>query len=141
MRRTIIASLLALALFAVRAEAQGKKGKGDKEPEFQGRSLSSWVADLKGLAPYTRNRAAYAIGGMGADARPAVPALIEALKDPEAAVRYPVCIALREIGPAAKEAVPALTETLDDRNDDVAAMARQALIKITGEDPRPLGNE
>ena len=78
---------------------------------------------------------------MGSDARPAVPALIEALKDPEATVRFPVCVALREIGPAAKDAVPALTETLDDRNDDVAAMARKALIKITGEDPRPQGSE
>ena len=138
MRRTIAASLFVLALFTVRAEAQGKKAK---EPEFQGRTLSAWVADLKGAAPYTRNKAAYAIGGMGSDARPAVPALIEALKDPEAAVRFPVCVALREIGPAAKDAVPALTQTLDDRNDDVAAMARKALIKITGEDPRPQGSE
>lgn len=138
MRRTLSISLLALALITVRVEAQGKK---HKEPEFEGRSLSSWIGDLKGLAPQTRNAAAYAISGMGADAKPAVPALIEALKDPEAAVRFPVCIALREIGPAAKEAVPALTEALDDRNDDVSAMARQALIKITGADPRPLGNE
>ncbi len=138
MRRTLLTTLLVLGLVTVRAEAQGKKAR---EPQFQGRSLSSWVADLKGAAPYTRNAAAYAIGGMGADARPAVPALIAALKDPEATVRFPVCIALREIGPAAKDAVPALTEALDDRNDDVAAMARKALIKITGEDPRPLGNE
>jgi HEAT repeat protein len=134
MTRTIFAGLLALSLFTARAEAQGKKAK---EPQFQGRSLSSWVADLKGAAPYTRNAAAYAIGGMGPDAKAAVPALIVALKDPEAAVRFPVCIALREIGPSAKDAIPALTETLDDRNDDVAAMARKALIKITGEDPRP----
>jgi HEAT repeat protein len=138
MRRTLTATLLALTLVAAHAEAQAKR---HKEPEFQGRSLSSWVADLKGAAPYTRNKAAYAIGGMGADAKPAVPALIEALKDPEPTVRFPVCIALREIGPEAKEAVPALTAALDDRNDDVAAMARKALIKITGEDPRPLGND
>lgn len=132
--RTLSTSLLALALFTARAEAQGKHGK---EPKFQDRTLSSWVADLKAAAPYTRNAAAYAIGGMGAEAVPAIPALIEALKDPEPAVRFPVCIALREIGPDAKAAVPALTEALDDRNDDVAAMARKALIKITGEDPRP----
>jgi len=139
MRRTLITSLLAVALFTVRAEAQGKK---HKEPEFEGRSLSAWIADLKdAAAPYSRNAAAYAISGMGAEALPAVPALIAALKDPEPTVRFPVCIALREIGPAAKDAVPALTEALDDRNDDVAAMARKALIKITGEDPRPLGNE
>ena len=74
---------------------------------------------------------------MGPAGKAAVPALIDALSDPEATVRFPVCIALREIGPDAKEAVPALTLALDDRNDDVAAMARKAIIKITGEDPRP----
>lgn len=139
MRPAMIASLLALSLVTARAEAQSQK---PAEPEFQGRSLSSWVADLRdAAAPYTRNKAAYAIGGMGADARSAVPALIAALQDPEPTVRFPVCIALREIGPDAKAAVPALTEALDDRNDDVAAMARKALIRITGEDPRPPGSE
>lgn len=138
MIRPFVTSLIALSLFAARAEAQGPKAK---EPEFQGRSLTSWVSDLKALAPYSRNAAAYAIGGMGPAAKAAVPALIAALDDPEATVRFPVCIALREIGPAAKEAVPALTKVLDDRNDDVAAMARKALITITGEDPRPPENE
>jgi HEAT repeat protein len=134
MTRPLATSLLALAMLAGRAEAQGPK---PREPEAQGRSLSSWVADLKALAPYSRNAAAYAISGMGPAAKAAVPALIEALNDPEASVRFPVCIALREIGPDAKAAVPALTQALDDRNDDVAAMARKALIAITGVDPRP----
>jgi HEAT repeat protein len=130
-----VAALGLALLVAPPAFAQGSS----VEPTFQDRPLSAWVEDLTGLAPYTRNRAAYAIGGMGAAAAPAVPALIKALSDPEPAVRFPVCIALREIGPAAKEAVPALMKALDDRNDDVAAMARKALIKITGEDPRPTG--
>lgn len=133
--RTLRVTLLALALGAAGLSAQAAK-----EPEFQDRPLSAWVEDLHGMAPYTRNQAAYAIGGMGPAAKSAVPALIEALKDPEATVRFPVCIALREIGPDAIAAVPALREALDDRNDDVAAMARKALIKITGEDPRPLGD-
>ena len=134
MVRPFAASFLTLCLLSSMAEAQSKRAK---EPEFQGRSLSSWVADLTAQAPQTRNAAAYAIGGMGPAAKPAVPALIAALDDPEPVVRFPVCIALREIGPEAKEAVPALTKALDDRNDDVAAMARKAIIKITGEDPRP----
>lgn len=123
-----------LALAASRGEAQKAK-----EPSFDGRPLSSWIADLNALAPYTRNAAAYAIGGMGPSAKAAVPALVGVLKDQDApaTVKYPVCVALREIGPDAKDAVPALTQTLDDRNDDVAAMARQAIRAITGEDPRP----
>jgi len=136
--RTLRVTLLALALGATGLSAQA--GRAPKEPEFQDRPLSAWVEDLHGMAPYTRNQAAYAIGGMGPAAKSAVPALIEALKDPEATVRFPVCIALREIGPDAIEAVPALREALEDRNDDVAAMARKALIKITGEDPRPFGD-
>jgi HEAT repeat protein len=134
MIRPFTLSFVALCLLSARVEAQGKK---PKEPEFDGRPLSSWVADLKGTAPQTRNAAAYAISGMGPAAKSAVPALIAALDDPEPVVRFPVCIALREIGPDAKEAVPALTKALDDRNDDVAAMARKAIITITGEDPRP----
>ncbi len=135
MIRPMITSAVVIAVLATGVEAQTRK----KEPQFDGRPLSSWVADLKADAPYTRNTAAYAIGGMGPAAEPAVPALIAALKDPEAAVRFPVCIALREIGPAARDAVPALTETLEDRNEDVSAMARKALISITGSDPRPFG--
>ncbi|HTG83460.1 MAG TPA: HEAT repeat domain-containing protein, partial [Gemmatimonadales bacterium] len=69
---------------------------------------------------------------IGPAAAPAVPALIEALQDQEASVRFPVCVALREIGPAASAALPALEEALDDRNDDVAAMAKKAITAIKG---------
>lgn len=106
------------------------------EPFLDGRPLSAYLVDLaEAAAPLTRNNAAYSIARMGPAAKSAVPALIKALKDPEPAVRFPVCIALREIGPDAKDAVPALKEALEDRNEDVAAMARRALITITGEDP------
>ncbi len=136
MLQRLTASSFLLVLLVTNAEAQ--TSPMPVEPEYDGRPLSSWLVDLKtAAAPYSRNAAAYAIGGMGPAAKAAVPALIEALDDLEATVRFPVCIALREIGPDAKDAVPALTKALDDHNEDVAAMARKALIKITGEDPRP----
>ena len=53
-----------------------------KEPVSDGRTLSEWIADLKGLAPQTRNAAAYEIASMGPQAAAAVPALIVALDDP-----------------------------------------------------------
>jgi len=139
MHRSLLITVAALTALTGRIEAQGKKSA---EPAFQGRPLSSWVADLKARAPYTRNAAAYAIGGMGASAKAAVPALIAVLEDSTEvpAVRFPVCVALREIGPDAKAAVPVLTQTLDDRNDEVAAMARKAIKSITGVDPRPPEN-
>ena len=102
-----------------------------REPVSGGRPLSQWIAELKAPAPQTRNAAAYEIAGMGADAAAAVPALIEALDDPIAAVRYPVTIALLEIGPAAKAAIPRLRQMMDEEiNDEIAASARRALKRI-----------
>lgn len=134
-RHTLIA-IAALTLLATRTEAQGKPAK---QPEFDGRPLSAWIEDLKAPAPQTRNAAAYAISGMGPAAAAAVPALVRALENPDElpTVRFPVCIALREIGPEARDAVPALTVLLDDRNEEIAAVARKALKAITGTDPRP----
>jgi HEAT repeat protein len=101
------------------------------EPVSGGRPLSEWIADLKGLSPQTRNAAAYEIAGMGPAAAAAVPALIEALDDASAAVRFPVTVALMEIGPAAKAAVPRLQTMMDEEiNDEIAASARRALRHI-----------
>ena len=112
------------------ARAQTATAKTD-EPVSGGRPLSEWIADLKGLSPETRNAAAYQIAGMGPAAAAAVPALIEALDDPIAAVRFPVTVALMEIGPAAKAAVPRLKTMMDEEiNDEIAASARRALRHI-----------
>ena len=123
--------LLARTLLGSPVAAQQKSKT--KEPVFDDRPLSSWIKDLKAPAPQTRNAAAYVISGMGPEAAPAVPALIEALDDPEAVVRFPVAVALREIGPAASAALPKLRLLLDDRSEDVAAMARKAIEAISGE--------
>jgi HEAT repeat protein len=119
-----------LLLLTAVAQGQGTVPK-PQEPVSSGRTLTEWIADLKGLAPQTRNAAAYEIAGMGPAAAAAVPALIEALDDPIAAVRFPVTIALLEIGPAAKAAVPRLVTMVDEEiNDEIAASARRALRHI-----------
>src|SRR4051812_36232767 len=123
---------LAVTLAAGPLAAQG--AATDKEPVSHGRKLSEWIADLKAAAPQTRNAAAYEISGMGPAAAAAVPALIEALDDPEASVRFPVTVALAEIGPAAKAAVPKLKKMMDEEiNDEIAAAARRALKRIQPE--------
>lgn len=106
-----------------------------KEPMSHGRTLSQWIAELKGAAaPQSRNAAAYEISGMGPAAAPAVPALIEALDDNAATVRFPVTVALGEIGPAAKDAVPRLVKLMDeDINDEIASAARRAIRHIQPE--------
>jgi HEAT repeat protein len=119
----------ALAIISI-AGAQTKPA-GPREPVSSGRPLSAWIADLRAPAPESRNAAAYEIAGIGPAAAAAVPALIEALDDPIAAVRFPVTVALLEIGPAAKAAIPRLRQMMDEEiNDEIAASARRALKRI-----------
>ena len=121
---------LAAAVLGLTSIASAQ-GAATKEPVSDGRTLSEWVAELKAAAPQVRNAAAYEISGMGPAAAPAVPALIEALDDPEASVRFPVTVALAEIGPAAKAAVPKLKKMMEEEiNDEIAAAARRALRRI-----------
>lgn len=131
--RTFGPLVLALLLFGNAAHAQGATNKS-REPVSNGKTLSQWVADLKAPAPLNRNAAAYELAGMGPAAAPAVSALIEALDDPEASVRFPVTVALGEIGPAAAAAVPRLRQMMEeDINDEIAAGARRAIRKIKPE--------
>jgi HEAT repeat protein len=127
-KRTLGSLTAAVFIFSSSAWAQGT---ASKEPVADGRTLTQWVADLKAAAPQSRNAAAYEISGMGPAAAAAVPALIVALDDPEASVRFPVTVALGEIGPAAKDAVPRLKKMMDEEiNDEVAAAAKRALRRI-----------
>jgi HEAT repeat protein len=121
----------AILLLTSTASAQGA---ATKEPESDGRTLTQWIADLKAPAPQTRNAALYEISGMGPAAAPAVPALIIALDDPEATVRFPATVALAEIGPAARAAVPKLKQMMEEEiNDEIAAGAKRALRRIQPE--------
>ncbi len=122
---------LAAAVLLLAPRAWGQAAAAANEPVADGRRLSEWVADLKAQAPQTRNAAAYELSGMGPAAAPAVPALIEALSDPEPTVRFPATVALGEIGPAAAAAVPTLKKMMDEEiNDEIAAGAKRALRRI-----------
>lgn len=68
-----------------------------------------------------------ALGRIGT---PAVPALSEALADPDASVRIEACRALAYMGPKAKDAVPPLTQTLGDPEESVRLEAARALGQI-----------
>lgn len=131
--RVLGSLLLTLLLWSPASWAQASSST-EKEPVSDGRTLSEWVADLKAAAPETRNAAAYEIAGMGPAAAAAVPALIEALEDPIAAVRFPVTVALGEIGPGAEAAVPRLRLMMEEEiNDEIAAGARRAIRRIKPE--------
>ena len=139
MRSNIRRLLFTAALLTTSASSAAQAQKKAKEPEYDGKPLTYWIKELKADAPQSRNAAAYAISGMGAEGKPAVPALMAALSNPteQNVVRFPILVALREIGPDGKAALPAIEPFLDDRNDEIAAMARKAIKAITGTDPRP----
>ena len=127
--RALGALTLIIALTTGGASAQN--AAGGQEPVSRGRPLSEWIADLKAAAPATRNAAAYEIASLGPAAKPAVPALIEALDDPNATVRFPVTVALGEIGHDAEAAVPRLKQMMfEEINDEIAAAARRAIRHI-----------
>jgi HEAT repeat protein len=132
--RALGSLLLTITLTTSAAHAQGSPAKTKSEPVADGHTLSEWIADLKAAAPVSRNAAAYEIAGMGPSAAPAVPALIAALDDEIAAVRFPVTVALGEIGPAAEAAIPRLKQVMEeDMNDEVAASAKRAIKRIKPE--------
>jgi HEAT repeat protein len=82
--------------------------------------------------PDVRVKCARGLPLIQADAKTAVPALIEALKDANAEVREASVFGLGKYGPAAKEAVPALREIEQDPDPDVREAVTKALSRIQG---------
>jgi HEAT repeat protein len=78
--------------------------------------LTEWIAKLDDPDPGVRLAAAYALGEMGPDAKPAVARLIRALKEAEPALREFSAAALGRIGPDAKAAVPALIAAMEEED-------------------------
>jgi HEAT repeat protein len=93
----------------------------------EGKSIDELQTMLADADPEVQARGAFGLSRHGADARPAVPALIEALKRPTPLVRQNAALALGTIGPSAESAVPALTEALGDPE---WAVRRQAALSL-----------
>jgi HEAT repeat protein len=89
-----------------------------------------YAGDLRSSLPAVRRQTAVRLGRIGD--RSAVPALVEALKDPETGVRREAAKALGAIKDA--RAVAALVEALGDRDTNVRLYAAYALGEI--KDPK-----
>src|SRR5689334_9233719 len=101
-------------------------GCGSKAP-YEGKSIRQLENMLKSAHPAVQAQGAFGLSRFGAEARTAVPALVEALKSPHALVRQNAALALGQIGPEAAEAVPALVELL---RDPEWAVRRQAALSL-----------
>jgi len=76
-----------------------------------------------------RRMAAEALGGIGPDAKPAIPALAEALKDTDEAVRLAAVEALAGIG-AERPTIVALVEAMKDKSHKVKKRSIEVLGNI-----------
>ncbi len=108
------------------AVRQLKEGGAEAVPVLE------WVVKSGGPAE-ARWEAADVLGQIGPDARPAGPALVAALKDPDPRVREVTVQALGELAPDVPGAVPALVELFPD----VKAIRAVAEFKEAGADAVP----
>lgn len=91
------------------------------------KSVPELILDTKNEVGTTRAQAAVALGLKGAQAKEAVPALINLLSDDKAYVQNRAMEALSKIG---KDAVPGLLEALKSKNEATRFYAAHTLGKI-----------
>ena len=111
LRRTVISLGVAAAVGSLAAIGVDPRGgaRGDVRlkdqrpsgPLYAGRRLSEWTSLLREGNEFQRLCAARSLGDMGADARQAVPDLIESLSEADSFIRSAAAYSLGQIGPDA----------------------------------------
>jgi HEAT repeat protein len=113
-----------LAIFlALSASGCGRK-------PYEGRSVAELEQMLGDDNPQVQAQGAFGLSLHGAEARPAVPALVRTLAARETLVRQQACLALGKIGAQDKTAVAALVTALKDPEWVVRRQAAVALGQI-----------
>jgi HEAT repeat protein len=96
-----------------------------------GKPVSYWLKAIQDRDPKVRKTAVVKLGNVGTVDSAALPAVLGALKDPDAAVRREAILALLKFAPAANEAIQTLLEMQrNDRDAQVRTYAAQALAKL-----------
>ncbi len=107
--------------------------RAEAEPSFEGKALSQWMALLKEVPKDPARtssdwrKAPWALGKIGV---PALPHLIEALDDADAAVRLRAIRPIVVMGAVASDAAPALASHLADSDTQVRQWSAVALGQI-----------
>jgi HEAT repeat protein len=94
------------------------------------KSTEQLITDSKSVEERDRIGGVRLLGQRQGEAAKVVPALIAALKDKSADVRWSAAIGLGYNGDQARDAIPALQEALHDRDARVREGARVALGRI-----------
>src|ERR1700686_644193 len=89
-------------------------GCGTRAP-YEGKSALELEGMLTDPNPAVQAQGAHGLSLLAAEAKPAVPALIQVLSKGEPVAQEQAALALGKIGPEARAAVPALTEALKSR--------------------------
>ena len=97
----------------------------DALPEFVQKPLRQPVR-----ASFIRWKAARALLDIGSDGEAALPALVDALQDPESRVRYTALNAIVAVGPAAGRVTPDLVTALESRDRWFRYALAEAIIKL-----------
>jgi HEAT repeat protein len=105
------------------------------QPSYLGVATGDWVAALKSSDSLDRRLAAHALAEIGAAAREAIPALIEALLDPVSFVRVWAAAALARVRPENAEAIPALAAGMHDEISFVRSLAAWHLGRLGSRHP------
>lgn len=135
---------------ALLAEAKGRIGSAAAKAigQMGVEVLPTMVKLLSHRDRVVRREIVWAIARLGALARPAIPALCRALRDPDARTAAGAAQSLANLGPAAEPAVPDLIESLNTSNLVQSRLVAKALSLIgpkalpallaAVEDPRPI---
>ena len=107
-------------------------GCGKSEPPLSGgKPVAAWLEAIKDRDPKARKQAVLKLGNAAPTDPSIFPALLEALKDPDAGVRAEVVVALLKCEANAQEAVTPLTQaSKKDPDARVREFAAKALRKI-----------
>lgn len=100
------------------------------KPPHEGKSVAQLEAMLRDPDPARQVQGAYGLSKLGAEAKSAVPALVDRLQNGSVLVRDSAALALGKIGPDASDAVPTLTAALKDGEWTVRRQAALALGQI-----------
>jgi HEAT repeat protein len=125
--KNLICLYLAVGIIAFAGARTGPSQETKNEAVQEGKSLKEWTQGLFDPDPEVRRMAQEAIGKLGPNAGPAVPALIQSLKDKDYLERSRICVTLTSIG---KPAVPALLALF--KNKDTDRSIRVSLVTAIG---------